>query len=113
MSDIQELQKEIHTLNQWENLLVADNGKIGKFLKSELRGMISHVRRMYSDIRADQPNAPMQLLALQAEEKTVQKMLTMLENIQERKNELDKSLSLLSNMPVSEESVSEPFRSSE
>lgn len=113
MTDIEAIQKEIESLNNWENLLVADGGKVGKFLKSELRGAINQIRKMYADIRADQPTASMQLLALQAEEKAYQKLLSGMENIVARKNELDKSLSIVSNLAVSEESVSEPLRSPE
>jgi hypothetical protein len=113
MTDIESFQKEIESLNNWENLLAADNGKVGKFLKSELRSSINQIRKMYADIRADQPTASMQLLALQAEEKALQKLLSGMENIHERKKELDKSLSIVSNMQQSEESVSEPLRSPE
>lgn len=107
---IEEIQKEIESLNQWENLVASDNGKIGKFLKKELNGMINDVRHLYANIRVGQTDSVMQLLALQVEEKTLQKILDKMSNLQDRKLALDKQMEMLSNTRVSEESVSEPFR---
>jgi hypothetical protein len=110
---IEQLQKDIESLNQWENLLAADNGKVGRFLKSELHGMVNAVRKMYGEIRADQPTAAMQLLTLQTEERTLQKLIEKMANIVERKKELDKQIEIVSNALELEESVSEPLRSAE
>jgi len=106
---LEEIQKEIESLNQWENLLAADNGKVGKFLKKELNGMVCDVRHLYARIRASEPDAALQLLALQTEERTLQKVLDKMVDIASRKNDLDKSLSIVSNQQQSEEN-SEPLR---
>lgn len=107
---IDQLQKEIESVNGWENISIADGGKIGKFIKKELNGMLNDIRHLYVNIRANQSDASMQLLALQVEEKTITKILDKLNNIQERKLELDKDLKMVSNNSVSEEGISEPFR---
>lgn len=107
---IESIQREIESLNNWENLVAADNGKVGKFLKKELNSMLNDVRHLYINIRANQPDASMQLLSLQVEERVISKILEKMNNITEKKLDLDKQMQIVSNLAVSEESVSEPFR---
>jgi hypothetical protein len=105
---LEALNKQREELNLIECFLNSDSGKNAKWFKSKLNAMMNDVRHLYVDIRADAPTADKQLLALQVEEKTLQKVLSIFADVQIRKNELDKQIEIVSNAPESED-YSEPL----
>jgi hypothetical protein len=104
-----ELEKEAVRIGNWENVLSVANGTIAKFLKSELNRMINDVRHLYVRIRCDQDSAVQQLVALQSEEKALQKVLSCMTNLQECKEALDKEREICNKYAKSEEGVFEPL----
>jgi hypothetical protein len=105
---LEEIAHQREELNLIENFVNSDNGKSYKWLKAKPKSMQHEVRLLYGKIRVGTETAEHELLALQVEEKTLERLLDLFQNLQERKNELDNEAKIVSNTVESEE-VSEPL----
>lgn len=103
---IAELQKESERLGGWMAVLASEKGKHAKFLKSELHNKWSSVKDSYRriDVRNANKDAVInELLVLQAEERFIEELLGNFQDLQIRKNVLDKNISLMIQATPSEE----------
>lgn len=96
MNDIQRIEAEQARLNQLEGLLLSNQGKHAKFLRTELHRLAGEVRARYRKIDMRGDHAALEVNTAQATESTYQSMIDWLSqtaaDIQEQKIALDKEL---------------------